>query len=221
MFANLSTAILLLAAPALLPTATAALPDASSSTPFPGAVAQTISGPSGNATVFVAGFYERPSPPLSSWHAKWIPFSRRKLCSLSTFSNLSSSSGDDADESNEEGTGDGKLAGKRDCSALRDWATLHHGHWVIPRRDLASATILVLGSCAVSVSVREEWRGRLPWGVAVSSEDVGKVVGEVVEKYVVDGGVGGKGNMGCLGWGSWEPFPVPVDWRIGGWAEEA
>lgn len=107
-----------------------------------------------------------------------------------------------------------------DCISLYTWAATHHGHWIIPQRDLPFTPLLVLGSCAVTVGVRREWRARLHWGVAVSSEDVARVIRGGVEGYREGGRVGARGGMGCLGWGVWEPVAVPVDWRVGKWEAE-
>lgn len=107
-----------------------------------------------------------------------------------------------------------------DCIPLYTWAAAHHGHWIIPQRGLLSTPLLLSGFCTATVSVRREWRAKLHWGVAVSSEDVARVMRGVVEEYREGIKVGARGGMGCLGWGVWEPVAVPVDWRVGKWEAE-
>ena len=201
-----------------------ALADAQPCPPFDGGVAQTVVRGGTNVTLFAAGFYERPDGPPETRGAKWIPGRKRNLCSVSTFSGLGSFDGADGGDLDERGkdnieddNGSGRRADTNDCIPLYDWVSSHSGHWVIPQRNLRSSPLLVLGSCAVSTSVRREWRSKLPWGVAVSSEDVKRVLREVLEKYRVAKGTGGRGDMGCLGWKRWEPVAVPVDWRIAEW----
>ena len=213
--------------------------------PFEGGVGQTVVWRERNVTVFAAGFYERPGGPPETEGPKWIPGGTWDLCSVSTFSELSSneraeegmelerwriegaeegerSQGKDDENSRGEGEpGESeRLANMNDCLPLHHWASSHAGHWVIPQRNLPSSILLTVESCVVTVGVPREWRSKLPWGVAVSTEDVKRVVGEVLEKYRVEGRVGGLGAMGCLGWGRWEPIAVPVDWRVGGWEVE-
>lgn len=62
-----------------------------------------------------------------------------------------------------EAPGDDDLgpADVSDCVPLYTWAATHNGHWIIPQRELPSAPLLVLGSCAVTVGVRREWRAKL------------------------------------------------------------
>lgn len=218
--------------------------------PFSGAVAQELEVEGRNVTIFAAAFYERPGgPPERGRGARWVPGSARHLCSVSTFMGLSSSEEEgggiegrgEGEESRDKGehwvgseNNDGGSRGRggdatgddpgsanvSDCVPLYTWAATHNGHWVIPQRDLPSTPLLVLGSCAVTVGVRREWRAKLHWGVAVSSEDVARVVRGAVEEYRDGARVGARGGMGCLGWGVWEPVAVPVDWRVGRWEAE-
>lgn len=192
---------------------------------FEGAVAQVVDVHGRNVTLFAAGFFETPGKPPEAGGAKWVPGPRRNLCSVSTFLELASSEGEGEEEKSGSGNGSEEgyddrseqRADTNDCLPFYHWTSTHHGHWIIPQHNLRSSPLLVHGSCAVTASVRREWRGKLPWGVAVSSEDVRRVLGEVLGKYEDAGRVGGWGGMGCLGWGIWEPLAVPVDWRVGGW----
>lgn len=198
--------------------------ESETSLPFPNAIPQPITKPSGtNSTIYIASFFTPPSPrpKASRHHTSWVPSpDPYKLCADSTFTS--------------ETTPDTPYTASpstEDCLAIQQWGRLNAGHWVVSRHELLTtsaddsnmrwAPLLVLDSCAFVVGVRREFLKNLPWGVTVSSADVVKVVWEAVGSFQIGGKVLARGNMFCLSWDRWETVIAPVDWRIVRWEGES